>query len=64
MYKIVSTATNFTHNGKSYGETNTVLFSGAIADVPAGQFGDFAYCISGTDKGKVYIYDGTAWVEQ
>lgn len=64
MYKIVSTATNFTHNGELYGEPNTILFSGAVSELPAGKFGDLAYCISGTDKGKVFIYDGTAWVEQ
>lgn len=26
--------------------------------------GSIAYCYDGADKGKVYIYDGTAWVEQ
>lgn len=33
MYKIVSTATNFTHNGELYGETNTILFSGVSQQV-------------------------------
>lgn len=26
--------------------------------------GSIAYCYDGADKGKVYIYDGSAWVEQ
>ncbi len=26
--------------------------------------GSVAYCYDGADKGKVYIYDGSAWVEQ
>ena len=26
--------------------------------------GSIAYCYDGADKGKIYIYDGSTWVEQ
>ncbi len=44
--------------------SHTYLFKGSLSDLPAGEFGDIALGISGTDKGKVGFYDGTAWVEQ
>lgn len=43
---------------------DTILFDGSSSDLPDGKYGDFAYCISGTDKGKAFFWDGTQWVEQ
>ena len=47
-------------------EPATYLFNGDVSDLPAGEHGDFAFCFSGTAKGKVYVYDTEAaeWVEQ
>lgn len=62
MFTIIPGSAAYT-NGVA-DSNDAILFSGAVSELPAGKFGDLAYCISGTDKGKVYIYDGSAWVEQ
>lgn len=43
-----------------------LVFSGSHSDLPAGRHGIFAYCFTGTDKGKVFVYDeeNEEWVEQ
>lgn len=59
-----------TVDGKSDGASvvpATLFFSGAGANLPkVGSHGDIAYCFSGTDKGKVFIFDAEEedWIEQ
>ena len=43
-----------------------LFFSGSHSNLPAGRHGTIAYCFSGDDKGKVFVYDEEEeeWVEQ
>lgn len=71
-------ATDATVDGETITDQERVLFSNAalgniyIYDKPAGAFvestneetaGDTTFVVRGTDAGKKYIYNGTAWVQ-
>lgn len=46
-------------------ETTVEIWYKTSESLPDGYAeGSIAYCYDGADKGKVKIYDGSAWVEQ
>ena len=57
----------FHSNGKT-GFTAAVLFTGSVSNLPVEGYSnaDVAYCFSGDDKGKIFIFDedNSEWVEQ
>lgn len=46
-------------------EMSVQIFYAASETLPTNYAeGSVAYCYDGADKGKVYVFNGTTWVEQ
>lgn len=61
--KIAKAYMSVVENGEP--ETTVEIWYKTSETLPSGYAeGSIAYCYDGADKGKVYIYDGSAWVEQ